>query len=252
MKVAIVGGGIGGMTLALSLVDAGIANVNIYESAPSVEELGVGINVLPHAARELSELGLLDALRAVGISTDEWVLCSKHGQRIWSEPRGLAAGYRWPQLSIHRGQLLGVLHRAVCDRLGREHVRTGHHVVRFGQDTNGVWGECVERGSGARLGHIEADLLVGCDGVHSVVRRTLYPDEGPPKWNGITMWRGVTVAAPFLSGRRPGPAANVELWTSHLARRCCSSDVPGRRKRGVPGNHRRPRLSPQTRATAVG
>jgi len=201
VKVAIVGGGIGGMTLALSLLDAGIADVNIYESAPRVEELGVGINVLPHAVRELSELGLLDDVSGVGISTDGWLLYSKHGQQIWSEPRGLAAGYRWPQLSIHRGQLLGVLHRAVRDRLGREHVHTGHHLVRFGQGTSGVWGECIERRSGASLGHIEADLLVGCDGVHSVVRRAQYPDEGPPKWNGITMWRGVTEAASLLSGR---------------------------------------------------
>ena len=201
MKVAIVGGGIGGMTLALALLDAGIADVNVYESAPSVEEIGVGINVLPHAVRELSELGLLDDLSCVGIPTDTWELYSKHGQRIWSEPRGMAAGYLWPQLSIHRGQLLGILHRAVCDRLGRERIHTGHHLIRFSRATSGISGECIDRRSGASAGHIEADLLVGCDGVHSAVRRALYPDEGPPKWNGITMWRGVTEAAPLLSGR---------------------------------------------------
>ncbi|MCA1645314.1 MAG: flavin-dependent oxidoreductase [Chloroflexi bacterium] len=201
MKVAIIGGGIGGMTLALSLLDAGIADLDVYESAPSVEELGVGINVLPHAVRELSELGLLQELCEVGIPTDEWVLYSKHGQRIWTEPRGVAAGYHWPQLSIHRGQLLGVLYRAVCDRLGRARVHTSHHLVRFSQSTSGVSGECIDRRSSASTGHIYADLLVGCDGVHSVVRRALYPDEGPPKWNGITIWRGVTEAAPLLSGR---------------------------------------------------
>src|SRR3712207_1674387 len=111
MNVAIVGGGIGGMALALSLHDAGFADVEVYESAPAVKELGVGINVLPHAVRELAELGLLDALSDVGIPTAELVYYSKHGHRIWGEPRGLAAGYRWPQFSIHRGALLGLLHR---------------------------------------------------------------------------------------------------------------------------------------------
>src|SRR5436309_3134074 len=113
MKVAIVGGGIGGLTLALALLDAGIMDLEIYESASAMKELGVGINVLPHAVRELAELGLLDDLYNAGIPTAELVYYSRHGQRIWGEPRGLAAGYRWPQLSVHRGELLGVLYRVV-------------------------------------------------------------------------------------------------------------------------------------------
>jgi 2-polyprenyl-6-methoxyphenol hydroxylase-like FAD-dependent oxidoreductase len=202
LRVAIVGGGIGGMTLALSLLDAGLADVDIYESAPAVQELGVGINVLPHAVRELTELGLLEALSRLGIPTAEVVYYSTHGQRIWGEPRGLAAGYRWPQFSIHRGELLGVLYRAVVDRLGAARVHPGHHLVGFGQQASGsVWGAFVDRATGRSVGRAEADLLVACDGVHSRVRHTLYPDEGPPKWNGITMWRALTVGAPFLSGR---------------------------------------------------
>jgi 2-polyprenyl-6-methoxyphenol hydroxylase-like FAD-dependent oxidoreductase len=202
MKIAIVGGGIGGMALALSLFDAGIGDVDIYESSPAIDELGVGINVLPHAVRELTELGLLDALLDAGIPTAEFALYSKHGQRIWSEPRGLAAGYRWPQISIHRGQLLGVLHRAVLARLGPGRVHTGRHLVRFGQGEGGlVWSEFVDLGTGQSVGRIEADLLVACDGIHSVVRQTLYPDEGAPRWNGVVMWRGVTVGQPFRSGR---------------------------------------------------
>src|ERR1700733_8644572 len=122
MRIAIAGGGIGGLVLGLSLLDAGIKDVYIYESASILKELGVGINVLPHAVRELTELGLLDELSGLGVPTAELVYYSKHGQRIWGEPRGLAAGYQWPQLSIHRGQLLGVLHRAVVERLGRQRV----------------------------------------------------------------------------------------------------------------------------------
>lgn len=201
MNVAIVGGGIGGMTLALALKAAGINEVDVYESASTVKELGVGINVLPHAMRELAELGLLDDLLGIGIPTGELVYYSKHGQRIWGEPRGLAAGYRWPQISIHRGRLLGVLHRAVLERLGPGRVHTGLHLVRFGQQGGQVWGEFIDRATGRAAARIEADLLVACDGIHSVVRQTLYPDEGPPRWNGIVMWRGVTVRQPFLSGR---------------------------------------------------
>lgn len=201
LRVAIAGGGIGGMALALALHDAGFCDVDVYESAPRIKELGVGINVLPHATRELTELGLLDALAAVGIPTAELAYYSKHGQRIWSEPRGLAAGYRWPQFSIHRGQLLGVLHRAVRARLGPARVHPGHHLLRFGQNVDRVWAEFVDRASGAPRAHVEADLLVGCDGIHSVVRRALFPHEGPPQWNGLTIWRAVTEGAPFLSGR---------------------------------------------------
>ncbi len=201
MKVAIVGGGIGGMTLALSLHDAGLADVAVYESAPAVRALGVGINVLPHAVRELAELGLLGDLAAVGIPTAELVYYSKRGQRIWGEPRGLAAGYRWPQFSVHRGELLALLHPAVLTRLGSRCVHTGHHLAGFQRDGGRVWGEFVDRASGAIVGRVEADLLVACDGVHSAVRRTLYPDEGPPRRNGITMWRAVTEGEPFLSGR---------------------------------------------------
>ena len=201
MKIAIAGGGIGGLTLALSLFDAGFEDVWVYESAPEIKELGVGINVLPHAVRELAELGLLDDLYAVAIPTQELVYHSKTGQRIWGEPRGLAAGYKWPQFSIHRGDLQTLLHRAVVRRLGEAHVKTGHHLARFGEKGGTVWAEFIDRRSGETVGSVEADLLVACDGVHSTVRKAFYPNEGPPKWNGVTMWRAVTEGKPFLTGR---------------------------------------------------
>ena len=206
------GGGIGGMALALSLHAAGLDDVEIYESAPAIKELGVGINVLPHAVRELTELGVIGDLARVGIPTAEMVCYTGHGQRIWGEPRGMAAGYCWPQISVHRGELLGVLQRAVLSRLGAERIHTSHHLARFGQEGGGVWVELVDRASGEPVGRAEGDLLVGCDGVHSVARAALYPDEGPPTWNGVTSWRGVTVGPPFLSGRTMLLAGHLERY----------------------------------------
>ena len=201
-KVAIVGGGIGGMSLALSLMAVGLDDIDVYESSSAIKELGVGINVMPYAVRELDELGLLDELSSIGIPTADFSYYSRLGQWIWSEPLGVAAGYRWPQLSIHRGQLLGTLQRAVTARLGAERIHTGHHLARFAKGSDGrPWAEFVDRATGSPVGRTQADLLVGCDGIHSMVRRTLYPEEGPPRWNGVTMWRGTTLGQPFLSGR---------------------------------------------------
>jgi 2-polyprenyl-6-methoxyphenol hydroxylase-like FAD-dependent oxidoreductase len=155
---------------------------------------------------------LLDDLYAVGVPTAELAYYSRRGQPIWSEPRGLAAGYRWPQFSIHRGELLTLLHRAVVGRLGEQRVHTGHHLSEFGQDSGGAWARFVDRATGAPRARVQADLLVGSDGVHSVVRHTMYPDEGPPKWNGVMMWRAVTAGKPFLSGR-------TMIMAGHFARR---------------------------------
>lgn len=184
MRIAIAGAGIGGCSLALCLHDAGFGDVDLYESAPEFRELGVGINVLPHAARELTELGLGDRVDAIAVRTTELSYHNRFGQEVWFEPRGVAAGYRWPQWSVHRGHLLGVLADAVVERLGE-------HRVHFG-----------ERVTPDTVADIDADVVVGADGVHSALRRLIVPDESAPLWNGVTMWRGVTVAPPFLGGRR--------------------------------------------------
>ncbi len=212
MKVVIVGGGIGGCALALSLHGAGITDVDVYEAVSEVRELGVGVNVLPHASRELTELGLGDQLAATAISTAALVFFNRHGQRVFGEDRGLAAGYRWPQYSIHRGELLGILYRAVCDRLGAQRYHSGHAAVRVGSDGKGAWADLEQRGTHAPLGRAAGDVVVACDGIHSVIRAQLHPDEGPPLWNGITMWRAVTEHEPFFDGR-------TMMLVGHMQRR---------------------------------
>ena len=117
MRVLIVGGGIGGLTTALCLHEAGIEAV-VYESAPALKELGVGINLLPHAVRELSALGVQPALASTAVETAALAYYTRYGRLIHSEPRGLRAGYQWPQFSIHRGRLLMILARAAQARLG--------------------------------------------------------------------------------------------------------------------------------------
>ena len=210
MRVLIVGGGIGGLTAALCLHNAGIEAV-VYEAAPALRELGVGINLLPHAVRELSALGVQPALASTAIETGALAYYTRYGQRIQSEPRGLKAGYQWPQFSIHRGRLLMILARAVQARLGASSIRTGHRFARFEQDEDGVTAHFVDPATGAPVGKDRGDALIGADGIHSSVREMLYPDEGPPKFSGITMWRGVTEQQPFLDGRTMVIAGNWHI-----------------------------------------
>ena len=200
MTILIVGGGIGGLTLALSLHQIGVA-AKVFESVPELKPLGVGINVLPHAVRELIELGLADRLQAAAVRTKELAYFSKRGQPIWSEPRGLEAGYKWPQFSIHRGTLQQILLDTAIERLGRDNILTNHHLAGWTETDNGIRADFVDKATGRAVGADEGALLIAADGIHSAVREKLYPKEGPPIWNGRILWRGVTAANAFLSGR---------------------------------------------------
>jgi 2-polyprenyl-6-methoxyphenol hydroxylase-like FAD-dependent oxidoreductase len=218
MKAIIVGGGIGGLAAALALHAKGIG-CDIYEQSPEIRELGVGINTLPHAIKELAGLGLLPALDAAGIRTAELIYMNRHGQRIWREPRGLDAGFDVPQFSIHRGKLQGVLHEAVLARIGAEHIHTGRRLVGLSQDEKSVEATFARRGRGPRV-KVRGNVLIGADGIHSTVRAHFYPDEGPPTWNGIMLWRGATQWKPFLTGRSMivagGMAAKLVLYPIHV------------------------------------
>ena len=191
--VLIVGGGIGGLALALSCHQAGIS-CRVFEAAPEVLPLGVGINLLPHAMRELSELGLAETLAAQGIETRELAFYSRDGQFIFKEPRGRYAGYDWPQLSIHRADLHRTMLDAVRERLGDGAVRLGHRCVRIDQNPSRV----VLHFDNGHFQH--GKIAVGCDGIHSAVRLQLFPDQGPPKYSGVNMWRGTTRWPAFLGG----------------------------------------------------
>ena len=210
MRALIAGGGIGGLTTALCLHDAGIEAV-VYEAAPEMRELGVGINLLPHAVRELSGLGVQPALAATAIETGALAYYTKYGKLIQREPRGLAAGYRWPQFSIHRGRLLMILARAVRARLGASAIRTGHRFAHVEQADDGVTAHFADPATGAPVASARGDVLIGADGIHSTVRSRLYPDEGPPSFSGITMWRGVTEQEPFIDGRTMVIAGNWSI-----------------------------------------
>ena len=200
MTVLIAGGGIGGLTLALSLHQIGIP-ARIFESVAGLKPPGVGINVLPHAVRELIELGLLDQLEASGVRTRELAYFSKYGKPIWSEPRGIEAGYKWPQFSIHRGTLQQILLDAAIERLGAENILTSHHLSDWTETSGGVRADFIDKATGKPAGSYDGALLIAADGIHSRIREKLYPDEGPPIWNGRILWRGITASDAFLSGR---------------------------------------------------
>jgi 2-polyprenyl-6-methoxyphenol hydroxylase-like FAD-dependent oxidoreductase len=191
--VLIIGGGIGGLTLALSLHQAGIA-CRVFEAAPEIRPLGVGINLLPHAMRELTELGLEARLARVAVETREQLYFNRFGQQIFGEPRGRYAGYGWPQLSIHRAELHEVLLQCVVERLGPDAVVLDMKFSSLQEEQDGIKAK-FENGT-----HVQGSCVIGCDGIHSAVRKLLFPDEGPPGYQGINMWRGVTRAKPFLTG----------------------------------------------------
>lgn len=209
MKALIIGGGIGGLAAALCLHDKGI-EVEVFERSREIRELGVGINTLPHAIKELADLGLLEALDKVGIRTHELIYTNRLGQEIWREPRGVDAGYDVPQFSIHRGRLQGVLYEAVRERIGDANIHTGHECIDVTQDGGKATAHFAANDGSERTDTRDGDLIIAADGIHSIIRAKFYPEEGPPKWNGVMLWRGATEWAPFLDGRSMVIAGGME------------------------------------------
>ncbi len=200
MTVLIAGAGIGGLALGLSLHQAQIP-FRIFEAVSDLRPLGVGINLQPHAVRELFELGLETGLDRIGLRTREVGYFSAQGDEIWREPRGLLAGYNWPQYSIHRGELQMLLLRALVERAGSEAVQFSSAVTAWQDTGDGVRIALQDRASRTDTGMAQGSLLVAADGINSTIRARLYPDEGPAHWGGTMMWRGITRGPRFLSGR---------------------------------------------------
>ncbi len=196
--VIIAGAGIGGLTLALTLHQIGVPCV-VYESVSELRALGVGINLQPNAVRELYELGIDAAeLDKIGIQTKEWALVGRNGKDVYSEPRGLAAGYKWPQYSVHRGKLQMLLYQCVVDRLGSNAVLTGHRIEAYTNYADHVSVTVNNRNN--ETVDITGSLLIGADGLHSTIRAQMHPDGSPIKWGGAIMWRGTSEAKPLRTG----------------------------------------------------
>ncbi|HVY56839.1 MAG TPA: flavin-dependent oxidoreductase [Xanthobacteraceae bacterium] len=199
MTIAIVGGGICGLSLALNLHERGIP-CRVYERAPEIKELGVGITLLPHAMREFAALGVADELLAAGIENVESCFFNRFGQLIYKEPRGKLAGYPYPEVGIHRGRLHLILYRAAVARLGADRVLTGHDCVAVEQDDGEARAFFIDTVTRCKLDPVAADAVIACDGIGSTVRRQFYPDE-QVAFAGINTWRGVTRRKPILTGR---------------------------------------------------
>ena len=196
MTVLIAGAGIAGLSLGLTLHQIGVP-FRIFEAAPELKPLGVGINLQPNAVRELFDLGLEPALDRIGIRTRDYGFYTRTGLEIWTEPRGLNAGYRWPQFSVHRGRFQMALYEALVERAGSDCVVTGARATGFDNTPDGVTLK-LETATGRMA--VGGRLLIAADGIHSAIRRQMRPDEGPPIWGGAILWRATTEAPPFKSG----------------------------------------------------
>lgn len=198
-EVVIIGAGIGGLTLALALHSHGVP-FRIYEAVAEIKPLGVGLNLLPHAMCELASLGMEEVLRRKGIETKEYCFFTQHGQLVQQEPRGLFAGYEWPQIAIHRGDLQLSLLEAVRERAGPESVVTSHRCVGVDQDADGAVVHFVDGVTGEPLPSVRGRVAVACDGVNSVVRVQMHPKEAVPRYEGTLQYRGTTRWKPYLTG----------------------------------------------------
>jgi 2-polyprenyl-6-methoxyphenol hydroxylase-like FAD-dependent oxidoreductase len=196
--VLIAGGGIGGLSMALTLQQIGVP-CTVFETVRELKPLGVGINLQPNAVRELYDLGIgADDLDTVGVPAREWALVGLNGNDVYAEPRGELAGYNWPQYAVHRGEFHMLLHRKFVERAGADAVRLGSQVIGYEQDAQGVTA-LIRHADGSESRHT-GSILIGADGIHSNIRAQMHPDQPPIHWGGAVMWRGTTRTKPLRTG----------------------------------------------------
>ncbi len=196
--ILIAGGGIAGCALGLTCHQLGLP-FRVFEQVSAPRPLGVGINIQPPAVRELFAMGFEEKLPEIGIETREFALFTRFGLEVWAEPRGRAAGYAFPQYSVHRGRFHMMLLRALVERAGPEAVVTGWRATGFDQDDVGVRLHLTQAQTGD-TGIETGAVLIAADGIHSATRAQLYPGEGPPVWDGRMLWRGTAKARAFRTG----------------------------------------------------
>src|SRR6476646_1697227 len=195
-RVIIAGGGIGGLATALTLHQIGVQCV-VFEAVREMRPLGVGINLQPNAVRELYDLGITQGdLDGVGLPAREWALVGLNGNDVYSEPRGLLAGYNWPQYAVHRGKFHVMLYDKVIERIGPQAVRLGSRVTGYRRHSDGGVSALVEHAD-ETISEARGSLLIGADGIHSAVRAQMHPAQPPIHWGGAVMWRGTTWAKPI-------------------------------------------------------
>ncbi|KAI5276332.1 FAD/NAD(P)-binding domain-containing protein [Aureobasidium subglaciale] len=230
-RIIIAGAGIGGLTTALSLHAAGFTDIHIFEAASNLTTLGVGINVQPSAVLILRNLGLLPALKSTAIETKELNFYNRHGDAILSEPRGESAGYMVPQFSIHRGEFQILLLDAVKERLGADRVHLSHALASFEQDeelgghspSGTITARFVRKSDLAlqpEIPEMTGEVLIAADGINSVARKLLYPEEGPPRFSGRMLWRGCHEQEPYLTG------ASM-VWAGHADEKFIAYPISG-------------------------
>ena len=223
--VMIAGGGIGGLSMALTLHQIGVPCV-VFESVPELKPLGVGINLQPNAVRELYDMGIgPEDLDSVGVPAREWALVGLNGNDIYAEPRGTLAGYNWPQYAVHRGQFHMLLYRKFVERAGPDAVHLGCQVTGYANNPDGTVTATLRHSDGGES-HETGTILIGADGIHSNVRAQMHPDQPPIHWGGAIMWRGTTLAKPTRTG-----SSFLGLGTHK--QRMDLSDFPSRSRNGA-------------------
>ena len=150
--------------------------------------------------RELTALGVQDAVIKAGIENLESCFFNRFGQLLYQEPRGKFAGYQYPEIGIHRGRLHMILYEAACARVGRERIHTDHMCARVEQDEDGATLHFAPATNGSVPPPVRAAAVIACDGINSSIRKQFYPDE-QVAFAGINTWRGVTRHKPILTGR---------------------------------------------------